>query len=228
MVISTKPFYISGSSPRVWGTRYLGSLCLCLCRFIPTGVGNAITAYVTIGCVAVHPHGCGERICAGVNPLSTAGSSPRVWGTPDTGQARHITHRFIPTGVGNAPLNASTLFSTPVHPHGCGERPMPVFKRLSGAGSSPRVWGTLQIRLFRMFCKRFIPTGVGNAYAGKIVIGANTVHPHGCGERRPIAGQSAHSIGSSPRVWGTRLLYDRCCRCWRFIPTGVGNACGLP
>ena len=71
-------------------------------------------------------------------------------------------------------------------------------------GSSPRVWGTHAIHRRSPPECRFIPTGVGNARALVSPVGAEPVHPHGCGER------FLYQSGTN--------LYPR------FIPTGVGNA----
>ncbi|AKB19761.1 putative CRISPR associated hypothetical protein [Methanosarcina sp. WWM596] len=76
-------FYIypDGSSPRVWGTLLKTNVGGPVCRFIPTRVGNSEVQPVTMRCVPVHPHACGELPTRGKyrNPIS--GSSPRVWGT---------------------------------------------------------------------------------------------------------------------------------------------------
>ena len=91
-----------GSSPRVWGTHPGFLSCQALIRFIPTGVGNAIVANPTRSRVAVHPHGCGERV--------------------GTRFVDDCTRRFIPTGVGNAANQIPQNNTVAVHPHGCGER----------------------------------------------------------------------------------------------------------
>jgi len=65
-------------------------------------VGNAIEAAKIHRALAVHPHGCGERLIG--FPLVNAWS------------------RFIPTGVGNAVNLSKAPLALAVHPHGCGER----------------------------------------------------------------------------------------------------------
>ena len=74
-----------GSSPRAWGTHLAPASRLGRCRFIPTGVGNASRHASPSPAVAVHPHGRGERVGAGVRSRRR--------------------RRFIPTGVGNAISN---------------------------------------------------------------------------------------------------------------------------
>ncbi len=54
-------FFISGSSPRVWGTQKLSVADVPGSRFIPTGVGNTLVSMPTSSAAPVHPHGCGEH-----------------------------------------------------------------------------------------------------------------------------------------------------------------------
>ena len=70
---------------------------------------------------------------------------------------------------------------------------------------------------------RFIPTPVGNTSEGKDSFSFLPVHPHACGEHilRPFF-LSQH-IGSSPRLWGTRVPGKLLVPLLRFIPTPVGN-----
>jgi len=71
-----------GSSPRVWGTLRRQFPEMYSHRFIPTCVGN--TALICFWAIhlPVHPHVCGEHVCACPAPVCSIGSSPRVWGTP--------------------------------------------------------------------------------------------------------------------------------------------------
>ena len=91
------------------------------------------------------------------------------------------------------------------------------------AGSSPRVWGTVDQSPARSPGPRFIPTCVGNGISVTPTERNATVHPHVCGERinRVCGGQNMG--GSSPRVWGTVGARDYQVLLERFIPTCVGN-----
>ena len=112
----------------------------------------------------------------------------------------------------------------PVHPHGCGERSVAGYFRSFKAGSSPRLWGTLQHRQTIGNQCRFIPTAVGNAPHGGRAGQRQPVHPHGCGERLNPSFKLPTDTGSSPRLWGTRFSHPLKTPCRRFIPTAVGNA----
>ena len=73
----------NGSSPRVWGTLVLVWFPGFVLRFIPTGVGNTCGVPTPTDRKPVHPHGCGEHATVAGKAEKAAGSSPRVWGTPE-------------------------------------------------------------------------------------------------------------------------------------------------
>ena len=172
-------------------------------RFIPTGVGNAINCRGISDKMAVHPHGCGERVVFPLSRLRLSGSSPRVWGTLIITARDSLMRRFIPTGVGNASTTQKFRPLLPVHPHGCGERIKCPNHKKTIIGSSPRVWGTPLFALQNKAAYRFIPTGVGNAPTLRHRHRRHPVHPHGCGERLSEDDGATRLTGSSPRVWGT-------------------------
>ena len=194
----------TGSSPRPWGTLQQQDERRERCRFIPTPVGNASESTSSEPMTAVHTHARGERLGAPAVNKRPNGSSPRPWGTPSVSDPRPGRMRFIPTPVGNAAANRSSATMTPVHPHARGER--------------------AAIRRFQQDRRRFIPTPVGNAAARPGQAPESTVHPHARGERLSALFTPCHTVGSSPRPWGTlgRAIRRQMGR--RFIPTPVGNA----
>ena len=151
-----------GSSPRVWGILANSKPNLYVFRFIPTRVGNTQPIY--------------ERLRRHI------GSSPRVWGILSPSPRAVSMRRFIPTRVGNTRAHLGGSAVNTVHPHACGEYAALFCDKLSGVGSSPRVWG---IRLegfkFPQGC-RFIPTRVGNTIGAASMPAQASVHPHACGE----------------------------------------------
>ena len=176
---------LSGSSPRVWGTRHQSYIYIRWLRFIPTGVGNTPAGRKPSSAPAVHPHGCGEHVRIFSALMLNHGSSPRVWGTPFYFLKSSTARRFIPTGVGNTCLRIWVTWVKPVHPHGCGEHPTSSSSSDEANGSSPRVWGTRTGRTDNREEQRFIPTGVGNTAVHSSIV--------------------CFLDGSSPRVWGTRF-----------------------
>ncbi len=136
------PCWLSGSSPRTWGTRAVRAGDRLRRRFIPTHVGNATPITPRRRERTVHPHARGERRCMTLARLRFCGSSPRTWGTPPIFLRRTTEWRFIPTHVGNAAQGPAARWQMTVHPHARGERARCCWGRRPAAGSSPRTWGT--------------------------------------------------------------------------------------
>ena len=152
---------------------------------------------------------CGElRISDNYNARSS-GSSPRVWGTALHAVNDGRVNRFIPTCVGNCRLAIVSHQFISVHPHVCGELLRYVLIDASLTGSSPRVWGTGYFWLSLSELLWFIPTCVGNCTALLCFLECEAVHPHVCGELFQTLYQPLRTPGSSPRVWGTVVLYTQ-------------------
>ena len=156
--------------------------------------------------------------------FTRCGSSPRVWGTPESQDIPLFGSRFIPTRVGNSSFFWGNLSSTAVHPHACGELKKKSRNALLFIGSSPRVWGTLPQKLGVSLIMRFIPTRVGNSRSSGISLLNVSVHPHACGELWYWSRRRNICYGSSPRVWGTPFSPVDSSTFMRFIPTRVGNS----
>ena len=193
-------------------------------RFIPAGAGNAASTSPLHSRRAVHPRGCGERRWLSRQARNRDGSSPRVRGTRGTYEITQETPRFIPAGAGNAPALATARTAVPVHPRGCGERPVSSPHVRQPLGSSPRVRGTRGRLRPQGADVRFIPAGAGNAAEIRPAVHHRAVHPRGCGERKQYLAWTARFSGSSPRVRGTLNRADHPLHERRFIPAGAGNA----
>ena len=85
------------------------------------------------------------------------------------------------------------------------------------------MWGTRYISRSHIRGDRFIPTHVGNTRGRRLTIFLTSVHPHACGEHAAALDAVDLDIGSSPRMWGTRLTLFNIAKYMRFIPTQVGN-----
>ena len=86
------------------------------------------------------------------------------------------------------------------------------------------MWGTRNLLGIATLDDRFIPTHVGNSMPPTMDPIPNAVHPHACGELDLAATMLATTLGSSPRMWGTRRSAVPPPRQCRFIPTHVGNS----
>ena len=151
----------AGSSPRLWGTRFIAAAHIISLRFIPTPVGNTHQLHIQLIAPPVHPHACGEHEDQMKTVKSLIGSSPRLWGTRRPDEDSEKPDRFIPTPVGNTqPLRGSLTALRFI--------PTPVGNTLPTSTQKPHF--------------RFIPTPVGNTSRGTSPCGTTPVHPHACGE----------------------------------------------
>ena len=194
---------VTGSSPRVRGTRYVLTDSPGMGRFIPACAGNTF------------------RKCP--RSADVVGSSPRVRGTRSLSRVGSSRTRFIPACAGNTPCMLPALMATTVHPRVCGEHPILVVALVWLVGSSPRVRGTPPSIVPFSQDGRFIPACAGNTNISRLRNTPLPVHPRVCGEHVPLAGLDPAALGSSPRVRGTPLVCSL--RLWppRFIPACAGN-----
>jgi len=207
----------------MWGTRSDNPSSIKRYRFIPTHVGNTLVTTFEASFLTVHPHACGEHQGRGNTHGQQVGSSPRMWGTQCPGEDHNAVLRFIPTHVGNTTAQPYPVPGCAVHPHACGEHSSCFALCNCICGSSPRMWGTRNMRTITHYQKRFIPTHVGNTSFFPTRSGSYTVHPHACGEHDVILSIPECTNGSSPRMWGTQRSRNAVCVLPRFIPTHVGN-----
>ena len=169
-------------------------------------MGNTAFSTVIPPSVTVHPHACGEHFTMSRTGDLAFGSSPRLWGTHRHARLTIFAPRFIPTPVGNTTRGLSRVAGQTVHPHACGEHSSTLPLLLTSSGSSPRLWGTHLEPQEYQAQSRFIPTPVGNTF---ILPGQGwyaAVHPHACGEHKSTMALMCLHSGSSPRLWGTRIV----------------------
>ena len=110
-----------------------------------------------------------------------------------------------------------------VHPRVCWEQQATSPGDSAPSGSSPRVRGTVGLRLHIRGPHRFIPACAGNRRTGRTAASARPVHPRVCGEQTYPGRVTDVVSGSSPRVRGTGPPARTCRRPHRFIPACAGN-----
>ena len=193
-----------GSSPRVRGTPQDDPSQGVPMRIIPACAGNATQRLSESIPWPDHPRVCGERSPCAQTKMRRGGSSPRVRGT----QAAIVNvggdERIIPACAGNASRGSGPVWQWPDHPRVCGERGHMKSAPVSFSGSSPRVRGTLSVRIRTILSRRIIPACAGNA--------ADISYPEGI------------KHGSSPRVRGTQGMLATKQADDRIIPACAGNA----
>ena len=123
------------------------------------------------------------------NIYAICGSSPRVRGTLRQAVQLILQTRFIPACAGNTNIITNARATT--------------------IGSSPRVRGPLMEFLSPMVVRRFIPACAGNTTCVATRLDAVPVHPRVCGEHLSALPAASDTIGSSPRVRGTLIGFNR-------------------
>ena len=153
--------------------------------------------------LTVHPRACGEQPQAYIPAGSGRGSSPRMRGTGMVLSVKCWIARFIPAHAGNSWRSPPTASGCPVHPRACGEQERHGVAGERGAGSSPRMRGTVTWGDAEQRVARFIPAHAGNSCSRRPSRASGPVHPRACGEQ---TGDCALASGAD-----------------RFIPAHAGN-----
>ena len=151
-----------GSSPRMRGTVTGDDRRLMDKRFIPAHAGNSSAVVMSATGFSVHPRACGEQTRRQSLHALYVGSSPRMRGTD--WELWHSTQRprFIPAHAGNRVPGRVCPFDLAVHPRACGEQGLAGDDASGGAGSSPRMRGTVPDDAGLDNLRRFIPAHAGN------------------------------------------------------------------
>ena len=103
------------------GTRgHVNGGCLRL-RIIPAYAGNTDHRHGQCGGNRDHPRVCGEHSCDMSVLSMSAGSSPRMRGTPNAEADFFIDNGIIPAYAGNTPCAVMHMSHPRDHPRVCGE-----------------------------------------------------------------------------------------------------------
>ncbi len=177
---------VTGSSPRLRGTRRRAAVRRCSWRFIPAPAGNTRSLLYVQRPVSVHPRACGEHLQCRPLTVSPCGSSPRLRGTRLIGSLRIMAERFIPAPAGNTSTSVTPATPPAVHPRACGEHAAGSAITAGSAGSSPRLRGTLGSVFWPRLVGRFIPAPAGNTSTTANSDPSESVHPRACGEHSSL------------------------------------------
>ena len=150
-----------GSSPRMRGTRPVFLLDRLHDGIIPAYAGNTEASVSWVCGDGDHPRVCGEHIPAIISSIRNAGSSPRMRGTPLSGEDAFGRVGIIPAYAGNTRSMKSGIGLCGDHPRVCGEHRFIGSNKYRAVGSSPRMRGTLE-----RVCKHRNACGIIPAYAG--------------------------------------------------------------
>ena len=133
---------LSGSSPRMRGTRYHQHPKSGIPGIIPAHAGNTIAASLHRTRHRDHPRACGEHCSIFLCCLVLRGSSPRMRGTPLGVAGGSARAGIIPAHAGNTSQCAAFFALFRDHPRACGEHALLLIAFIAFRGSSPRMRGT--------------------------------------------------------------------------------------
>ena len=150
-----------GSSPRVWGQETHMTEYVFPIGIIPTRMGTSRKYAKNHKQQKDHPHAYGDKVMILLLTVLALGSSPRVWGQEAPLLVCNDNIRIIPTRMGTSLLFCVEVFNLEDHPHAYGDKVFQVFLSSPKEGSSPRVWGQVQVRCTDMGHLRIIPTRMG-------------------------------------------------------------------
>ena len=91
-------------------------------------------------------------------------------------------------------------------------------------GSSPRVWGQVDVNTVSQTVAGIIPTRMGTSKKCILSLRPSRDHPHAYGDKFISIGVFCAFIGSSPRVWGQGLQRKATLRGLGIIPTRMGTS----
>ena len=214
---------LQGSSPRVRGKRVAPPQHRPQPRLIPARAGKTGLLGLRRRNDWAHPRACGENPPTAPGAPTTAGSSPRVRGKRDDGEAVQVDVRLIPARAGKTYLWRSTNEHGRAHPRACGENiPRPP-QSIRSRGSSPRVRGKPREEAATIDMGGLIPARAGKTPLLHLRMLALWAHPRACGENEAGDEKGAVFEGSSPRVRGKQRNRPHQGRTGGLIPACAGK-----
>ena len=213
---------VSGSSPRVRGSRLMVLIKINALGIIPAGAGLTGKYIAVSRNCRDHPRGCGAHTVSVLDKQAAGGSSPRVRGSLSVSSNTGSVTGIIPAGAGLTRLSSHSQSACRDHPRGCGAHRLLIFRILARRGSSPRVRGSRLAILADIARAGIIPAGAGLTISRAPATNSIRDHPRGCGAHLLDKFDFLDNQGSSPRVRGS-LRHGRYRRViFGIIPAGAG------
>ena len=126
--------------------------------------------------------------------------------------------------MGTRRLSVTITLTLGDHPHAYGDKFCPPAHWAVVVGSSPRVWGQVEIAGKKLPKQRIIPTRMGTRPVRGGVKLLLKDHPHAYGDKLAFSSTRIFSRGSSPRVWGQAQQAIGNPSELRIIPTRMGTS----
>ena len=192
----------AGSSPRVRGKRLKAIALALIGRIIPARAGQTRGSRVSRVLCSDHPRACGANSSRSLFRSFELGSSPRVRGKPCRCSVRWPVGRIIPARAGQTSTQKCTTVAWSDHPRACGANGSVSCVRSWETGSSPRVRGKPQHRVYAHGDGRIIPARAGQTSTPISRTSQTSDHPRACGANPAQVCALQVCAGSSPRVRG--------------------------
>ncbi len=215
----------AGSSPRMRGSRRPNCAPMPEAGIIPAHAGLTRKSMPSSSRAGDHPRACGAHFERSCSLLPKMGSSPRMRGSLPCIQCGTLTEGIIPAHAGLTPSRAASGCPPRDHPRACGAHASCSVVSTRTPGSSPRMRGSQEVSMLAVRPVGIIPAHAGlTRYAAARLLAARD-HPRACGAHSSGVGGSDGSLGSSPRMRGSRLCAILSCRLSGIIPAHAGLTC---
>ena len=132
------------------------------------------------------------------------------------------TNGIIPAHAGLTFYGLSSIFSCRDHPRACGAHRLLHTPHPLHEGSSPRMRGSRKIRQPNKRCNGIIPAHAGLTAVSPSMRSARWDHPRACGAHVRRRSGAFESMGSSPRMRGSRRAARDTLEAIGIIPAHAG------
>ena len=170
---------------------------------IPAHAGLTLTCSGGLCFIRDHPRACGAHTDTPFGFLLSAGSSPRMRGSPQFINGYFSHPGIIPAHAGLTLFFWSFWSFTRDHPRACGAHSGVKASEAGTSGSSPRMRGSPACELARSWASGIIPAHAGLTRKQHGVRFLAGDHPRACGAHHRMISGEIKAPGSSPRMRGS-------------------------
>ena len=177
--------------------------CCAPCGIIPALAGNTSRQPAASNTIGDHPRACGEHVTVPQDAILTAGSSPRLRGTPSASRRSPTVRGSSPRLRGTQRHYTLDYSKVTIIPALAGNTEARTVLDTVQTVSSPRLRGTHTGPAVSGRRRGIIPALAGNTRRRSCLWHATWDHPRACGEHSTVAFCASMTTGSSPRLRGT-------------------------
>ena len=193
-----------GSSPRMRGSLDMLDSIGYEIGIIPAHAGLTIEARLAFNSPRDHPRACGAHSFMFAATSQRLGSSPRMRGSRYEYDEVTQEPGIIPAHAGLTLCSQAVTCRAGDHPRACGAHMAQDADMCTFEGSSPRMRGSQNNHICALQYAGIIPAHAGLTAGRDIRQPSIRDHPRACGAHWMISSSSSTSLGSSPRMRGSR------------------------